>query len=150
MWGSVYFERREKKVEDAMLKALREAEYCLHSSIRFSAIAKEPSLESISAPEDHGNLYHYAYYADCIKWLWHGENQKKLNFSKKFRYSDLIKELDAIVVDISYKDSPVCVLRMLSSKLVPINFGYDNTHYTHIELKGIFNPESLRLPHFFA
>lgn len=137
-------------VEETMLKALREAEYGLYSSIRFSATAKKPDLQKIFTPEDHGNLYHYASYATHIKWLWQGESQKKLNFRKKNRYDELAKELDAIVVDISYKDAPVYVLRMLSPKLVPINFGYDNAHYTHIGLKGIFNPESLQLPHFFA
>lgn len=140
----------KEEVEASMLKALREAEYCLYSSIRFSAMAKKPDLQNVSTPEDHGNLYRYAFYADHIKWLWQGGNIKKLNFRKKFEYDDLTKELNTVVVDISYRGAPVYVVRVLSSKLIPINFGYNNAHYTHTEVKEILNLESLQLPHFFA
>ena len=62
---------------------------------------------------------------------------------------DVLEEVRGIIVDIGETEG-IKVVRVLSPDLVPINFGYHTSHYTHhaVALKSDMNKN--RLPHYFA
>ena len=66
-----------------------------------------------------------------------------------------LDHFDPIAVDITPKE-PACgliVVRVLSEKLMPINFGYGNEHRGHSRMKVLGYEWSVRYPsdpHFFA
>lgn len=48
-------------------------------------------------------------------------------------------------------DAPLDVVRILSEKLIPINFGWKTEHYLHRSIgEGDLSPDSLKFPHYFA
>lgn len=129
-------------------KAFQEAEYCLYSCLKYPDQSNiEPA--SVCTPRDHGKLYHFAKYKDCLKWLWTGNLISEPLSWNSLSFEELSNKMDLIEVALS-DEAPIYVIRMLSPKLVPISFGYYNTHYTHPALEGNYNNKSLLLPHFFA
>jgi hypothetical protein len=62
-----------------------------------------------------------------------------------------VKLFDPVVVQLSPSSSPLKVVRVLSDKLVPVNFGFGTEHYRHHTIKrGELNQLSRKLPHYFA
>ena len=130
-------------------KALQEAEYCVYSYTKYPVYDRiEP--HNVLTPTDHGRIYHTAEYIDSLKWLWSGEIIDNISDWKIRSFSEIVKELELIEIVLSPDNSPIHVVKMLSSKLVPISFGYYNAHYTHSALKGQFDKKSVILPHYFA
>lgn len=140
----------EQYIPQAVHKALQEAEYSLLSSIKYpSASAVDP--QSVITPADHDKLYHQAKYAETLAWLWSGETAYDFGQRSRGRsFAELKEDLQTVTVELSDPHSELSVVRVLSPKLVPINFGADSAHYTHSELQGKVHPDSLILPHYFA
>ena len=134
-------------------KALQEAEFCLYSSLRFPSISNADAIESITSPTDHGNYYHKRENVDKIQWLWQGSLSNQRIFKSTYSYLDLLNILDISYVLINRFDnfSPVFIVKAISPKLIPINFGINSYHYLHPALAQVnIDPNSLILPHFFA
>lgn len=147
--GSAACLTNEKEdIQRTVYKALQEAEYCLYS------ILEKPDYdlikpESVWYPNDHGKLYHQKKYKDSIRWLWSGEITHQLCEDEcVWEYELLKKELrvcKAALID----SGPLDVVRVLSPKLVPISFGYNNSHHLHPEI--IFEcKQNNDIPHFFS
>ena len=110
---------------------------------------------SVSIPEDHGRVYYFKENADKHHWLW-----KNVTSEGYIQKSKIVKSLNwfydeclqLVTVDLSDKKSDIKIVRAFSPWLVPINFGFGSAHYTHSVIQhsvGV-NPDSLRMPHYFA
>ncbi|MBP3634977.1 MAG: YcaO-like family protein [Bacilli bacterium] len=135
-------------INDAMLKALQEAEYNLLLAMENPNYIV-PSIKNIKTPHDHGRYYHFYENSQKISWLW--SNGEYADITETYNFNKLIDDLNAVFVDLSESsDSQIKVVRAISKKLVPISFGYQADYYLHSELKNIINPISRTLPHYFA
>lgn len=133
----------------AILKALREAEYNLYLGLNFPE-KEHISLERVASPTDHGLFYAFPEYLYNIEWLWQGSfTEKKPN--QVFSFTELQKILEPILIDMSENNSSIKVIRVLSKKCLPISFGFGMDYYTHPIVDTIgFHPDSRKFPHYFA
>ena len=108
-------------------------------------------MSEIDSPESHGAFYldrRNLAYADWL--LKAGDAPVGME-----EFKGDLQCYDPIVVDITPK-KPVCglsVVRVLSEKLMPINFGYGNEHRGHSRMGMLSLRWSERYPstpHFFA
>jgi SagB-type dehydrogenase family enzyme len=133
----------------AILKALQEAEYNLLLAIKYP-VTSPPKLDEVKTPEHHSHFYQFSVNTEKIKWLWSGSKTFNLP-ERKHTIEELKRMLDVICVDLSEKGSPIKVVRIFSSKLIPISFGYGLDYYTHPEVSKLnYNPKSREFPHYFA
>lgn len=138
-------------IEDALIKALNEAEFSLLLYLNHSDSRKvEP--KDVCTPEDHGKLYaQSADYLNNISWLWE-LNETEYEIPKpRSSFDNLIRVLNPIVVDISDDKYSIKVVRVISDKCLPISFGYNMDYYTHSIVSEInYDNESRMNPHYFA
>lgn len=144
----------KKSVDDAILKSAQEAEYNLLLALRYPDMTSiDPS--SVSTPADHGKVYYFKENADKLHWLWKNAISE-IYIQESMAVEDLNwfynKHLQLVTVDLSDKKSDIRIVRVFSPWLVPINFGFDSAHYTHpiIQHSVGVDPDSLRMPHYFA
>lgn len=138
------------EVDSTIMKALQEAEYSLLLCLRYLPKARSVNPLRVRTPMDHGRLYYSKRYAESLAWLWDGDEVESAPELPQASYEELLRKLDPITVNLSEPGSELKVLRVFSSKLVPINFGFYSAHYTHPELSDQVNPDSLKLPHYFS
>ena len=133
---------------EALNKAFQEAELGLimelNSRSRFSLIKPE----DVYSPADHAKYYFPNERLSNLLWLFDGEYAECSNTNSSFE--DLVELYDPVMVDLTLEDPLLKVVRVLSSKLVPINFGYKNEHYTHSSLNRKVSFKELTHPHYFA
>ncbi|MBR0372505.1 YcaO-like family protein [Candidatus Saccharibacteria bacterium] len=141
-------------VGSTILKSVQEAEYNLMLALRYpDMVPIDPS--SVSTPADHGKVYYFKENADKLHWLW-----KNVISEGCIQESMVVENLNwlcnehlqLITVDLSDKKSDIRIVRAFSPWLVPINFGFNSAHYTHpvIQHSASVDPDSLRMPHYFA
>lgn len=149
-------------LEEALNKATEEAEYSL--LIALSSPNPGPIKASeVWTPSDHGRFY--AANRDRareLSWLLNGHETNwdfvmyagARKIDEDSVYTNLYKHLDVICVDITsgFPLSPgLRVIRAVSPKLIPINFGTCTAHYDHPALRGYdIHPDAKKLPHYFA
>lgn len=114
-----------------------------------------PKAEDVLTPDDHGRFYYSRENASKIQWIWEGNSRinQFIDPIIKDDYTRLCEEyLKPIVVDLSKPKCDIKVVRIISTALVPINFGFYSAHYTHPSIisAGGAKPHSLELPHYFA
>lgn len=135
---------------DAVDRAFNEAEFMAMTWHR-RRLRHGMKMSDIKIPDDHGLFYvnpKNLVYADWLLNAVARANEKK-DFNGSLDY------FDPIVVDITPKE-PACgltVIRVLSEKLMPINFGYGNEHRGHSRMKKLGYEWSMGYPsnpHFFA
>lgn len=144
----------KRSVGDAILKSAQEAEYNLLLTLRYPDMTPIDPCR-VSTPVDHGKVYYIKENADKLHWLW-----KNVISDSHIQESTAVEDLDRfysehlqlVTVDLSDRKSDIKVIRVFSPWLVPINFGFDSAHYTHpiIQHSVSINPNSLRMPHYFA
>ena len=135
-------------VESSILKALQEAEYMLYSFMKQPIREISPSL--VWTPIDHGLLYATKKYINNIKWLWSNNDMITTIPCPQYSYDKLIHILDPIVVNMT-TDEKIKVVRVLSKKCLPINFGDSYNLTDHPVMKTLnIDPKSMELPHYFA
>ena len=140
-----------KNIENVINKSIQEAEYSLLTNLQDIDQSKyQIAPEDVLTPSDHGRLYYSAEYANKLQWLWSGTTKDQICTKLSKYFAELVQELELIVVDVSPQNAELCTVRVISQKLVPINFGFYTAHYTHSELVGKINPDSLILPHYFS
>ena len=110
------------------------------------------NMREVWYPDDHGRFYINPKNFVYAKWLLEGA--KESNVTTGDFNGDLYR-FDPVVVDITPKElnCGLTVVRVLSEKLMPINFGYGSEHYGHsrMEVLGLqWNAEYPSPPHFFA
>lgn len=135
---------------DAVDRAFNEAEFMAMSWHR-RKLRYDMKMSDIKIPDDHGLFYVNPKNLIYAEWL--------LNTAT---CADEIKDFngsldcfDPIVVDITPKEHKcgLTVIRVLSEKLMPINFGYGNEHCGHSRMKRLGYEWSMgypSVPHFFA
>ena len=131
----------------AIHKSLQEAEYNLLLCGNYLDDF-EVNPKNVFTPIDHGKIYHVEEYAKTLSWLWGGSITNDFANVKTQPIEKLKMELETITIDLSNPEISLSVVRVLSPKLVQINFGFNSAHYSYPYL----NPcaESLIMPHYFA
>lgn len=134
--------------EETAIKALYEAESRLIHGLN------SPHDHEIKPEEVHAVLEHELLYAQSkdyhghVEFLLHGElshTPPRANATIR----ELEERLDPVVVDVSEEGAPLRVVKVLSSKLIPISFGYGADHHTHHTLSEAAQ-ENPSVPHYFA
>lgn len=137
-------------VDNAMIKALQEAEYNLQLALENPKV-KKIKKELIKSPQEHGRYYYDYKNAKKIEWLWKSNSVSNKKIKKIENIDLVVKKLDVVFIDLSEKNSSLKVVRAVSKKLVPISFGYHYDYYLHPHLKKIkFNKKIRDLPHYYA
>lgn len=144
----------KNSVDDAILKSVQEAEYNLLLALRYpDTIPIDPS--SVSTPANHGKVYYFKENAEKLRWLW-AEAMPEGHIRESTTIADFDwfcnGQLRLVTVDLSDGKSDLKVVRVFSPWLIPINFGFNSAHYTHpvIQHSVGVNPDSLKMPHYFA
>ncbi len=132
-----------------MVRAMEEAEYNLCLAIQYPCDYKVDP-QAVATPMMHETVYHLSRYAKKLEWLWSGEMTNEITERAPHELGELESKLKLVTVDLSVLGSELKVARVFSPKLVPINFGFNTAHYTHPEIRGKIDPESLESPHCFG
>ncbi len=108
-------------------------------------------MNDVQSPDDHGLFYIDPKNLVHAEWLLEAKESEVAtkDFDGDFR------RFDPIVVDITPKEHNcgLTVVRVLSEKLIPFNFGYGSEHYGHprIAVLGLrWSVKYPSVPHFFA
>jgi ribosomal protein S12 methylthiotransferase accessory factor len=98
---------------------------------------------------DHELLYAQSKeFHEHIRFLCEGKVTTDIPTSST-SFAELQRNMEAIIVDVSGDDLLLSVVKVLSPKLIPINFGYGTEHHKHHTLCRRYNT-SLGFPHYFA
>lgn len=136
--------------KDAMERSFNEAEYMLLSwwHARPKRIINISDVVSVI---DHGKLYFRPGQQHHLSWLLYSEESRPENRECK---KNIFAQFNPVVVDITpNKNMSLHVVRVLSEKLMPLNFGYGGEHYRHLRLKMLglnYQWKFPAQPHFFA
>lgn len=136
------------KFEEAAIKAFHEAESRLIYGLN------EPNPRRIMPAEVHSVLDHELLYAQSrdfhghLQFLFDGLRSDIAPVAHSTP-SKLAEDLEIVTVDVSEESVPLKVVKVLSGKLIPINFGFGTSHYTHKTLRRL-DDATLSVPHFFA
>jgi len=133
--------------EDALDKAFQEArlttETVLHSQ---PEVALTP--EDVKTVAGHGEFYAHADHKSKMTWVWQGERVTRPP-KPTVTIEELINLLDPVAIELSPPKAPLYVVRVICETLMPIGFGFGNTHHLHASQTSV-HPDSLSLPHDFA
>jgi hypothetical protein len=138
----------------AALKAFDELESTMLSWTKNRS--KSITIEEIDTPHDHGVYYAFKDSHKNIDWLYWNQNFIQSLEDKSFSFQDLINKYSPVEVvlkepKITWED--FWVVRILSEKLVPLNFGYWNEPTDHLRFKEIGREMRWSYPappHFFT
>lgn len=135
---------------EAVEKAFDEAEF-MNMSWSHHLPKKVLSVDEIDSPESHGAFYITPQNLRKVEWLLKSDTSdtKDITWEKDLSY------VDSVVVDITPKesDSGLFVVRVLTEKLMPINFGFRNEHRRHHRMRMLgfsWSEKYPSTPHFFA
>jgi hypothetical protein len=134
--------------DDAVLTAFNEAESRLIFNLNTSAIPKI-TPEGVRDVLDHEALYAQSLaYHSKIAYLFEGVVITKRPHIK-YRPEVLIEKYRPVIVRVDTDDSPLYVVKVLSTECIPISFGYESGYFTHhtIDQEKLSDP---LFPHFFA
>jgi thiazole/oxazole-forming peptide maturase SagD family component len=133
----------------AISKAWDEAETLL-IAWRKRHLKKHRGPESVYSPLDHGKLYFQPENLHRVSWLIESPTKDP----QPIPAVDLFEKFDPVVLDLTPKGiGTLKVVRLITEKLLPINFGYGNEHYGHrrfADLGLTWHQEVPSFPHFFA
>jgi thiazole/oxazole-forming peptide maturase SagD family component len=156
--------------EEALSKAFQEVELALDARIRHP-YQRRINPVRVRSVRDHARLYSFPDHVLTLRYLWAGEQLDHVPQPTRST-REILDELDPVVVRLSpltpdelatllvdvvpprtrelLHRGPLSVVRVISDRLIPINFGYGNTHHSHATLVGDVAPQSLRIPQCFA
>ena len=108
-------------------------------------------MDDIKIPDDQGLFYIDPRNLIHAEWLLNST----ICSEKRKDFDGSLDHFDPIVVDITPKEYScgLTVVRVLSEKLMPINFGYGNEHRGHQRMEMLGYKWSMgypSTPHFFA
>ena len=135
---------------DAASRAFDEAEF-MAMTWYHRKIKRNMNMVDVWSPDDHGLFYMDSKNLIHAEWLLKAEESRTITQD----FNGDLHCFDPIVVDITPKgyNCGLTVVRVLSEKLMPINFGYGTEHYGHprIDMLGLqWNWDYPSIPHFFA
>lgn len=135
---------------DAAERAFNEAEF-MAMTWHGRKQKRNMDMKDVQSPDDHGLFYADPKNLAHAEWLLEADESEVA--TKDFN-GDLHR-FDHIVIDITPKEHNcgLTVVRVLSEKLMPINFGYGSEHFGHPRLAVVglrWNRGYPSIPHFFA
>lgn len=138
--------------EKASAKAWDEAEMLL-TGWRRRRSRKALSPDTVRSPLDHGKLYFKAENLKYVRWLLEASQEEPLP-PRTLTPAELLGQFDPVTVDMTPANSgcDLVAVRVISEKLLPINFGYMNEHIGHRRLSDLgleWKREFPSFPHFF-
>ena len=134
--------------EETAVKAFQEAESRLVYGLN------EPNSRKLKPEHVHSVLDHELLYAQSkkyhehVQFLFDGEMSNTSPVATA-SIDSLKEELEIVVVDVSEEHSALRVVKVLSSKMIPISFGFGAEHYSHHSLTGATDGRKA-MPHYFA
>lgn len=133
--------------EKALEKSIEEAQYAM---IAWRAGEKRNvRKEEIQSPLDHGLYYAQAKRADIpFRLLNIAPISSMVRHHKEYSYKDLIRKFDPIEV-VLFNSPELSVVRIMSTNLLPLNFGYKLEAINHKRLKQLHLKWRNSEPHFF-
>ena len=140
----------------AIEKSFEEAEYGMLAWLEKKA--ESIKAKDVVSPHDHAAFYALRQDKDIQTWLLRSKqiSSSSLNrlLTNKVTFSAIIKKFNLvkIVVHEPISRDDVWIVRVISSDLMPINFGYGTEYYGHkrISMLGLkWNREYPSKPHFF-
>jgi len=136
----------------AVERAFDEAEF-MAMSWQGRRPKKDMKQSDVTGPMEHGLYYVDRNNLEHVEWLLESKTVALSGIDKDDKFD--FCSLDPVVVEITPPEdySGLHIIRVLSDKLVPINFGYGNEHYGHARFKMLElfrNSEYPSVPHFFA
>ncbi len=134
--------------DEALAKAFQEAESGLLDALARPK-TRRINQRDVTDPLDHAMLYNHPDNLENLRWLWSG-NEVVPAPKATTTLVELVKKLRPVAVKLSPEVASLSVVRVLCETLIPINFGYGTEHFSHPSVRGEANPESLKLPHYFA
>lgn len=129
----------------AVDKAFQELEIAM--SVQSGRRVKRIHPEKVDTPNDHGQVYHFDDYAHKLDYLFDGSFIEEIPSTGG---PDVLKSFDPVYVTVSPEDAPLRVVRALSAKLIPINFGYGRDHISHNSVKESVDQTLTPFPHYLA
>ncbi|MDX2775774.1 YcaO-like family protein [Streptomyces caniscabiei] len=132
--------------DHALEKAFLEAEVGI-DAMAASPRKPFPPHEVVSV-SDHADFYAAAA-PETLSWQWSGAYVAELPLPTSTSDA-LLGQLECVVVRLSPPEAPLAVARVISPRLVPIGFGFGQTHHLHASLAGVVSSRSLSMPHDFA
>lgn len=142
-----------ENLEKAVVKAMNEAEFLYHGWK--SSEKKEIDYSKVKSTTDHGDFYaaHKLNEFSELDWILSGKESENITH-KKISYRDAIKKVDPIVINLlDDTESGVKVVRAMSKKFIPMNFGYGSEHYRHERVNQLnleWGWDYPALPHLLA
>lgn len=135
----------------AIEKSFAEAEFMLTSWSENKQDKITP--EEVKEVHDHALLYFYPDHIDKLQFILNAE-EKWVDVNHVYDI-DSIKKFEPIVIDLKRKNFPedLCVVQVLSKKLMPINFGYGLEAYKHNRINELglqWVHDYPAFPHYFA
>ncbi|MEK7576074.1 MAG: YcaO-like family protein [Patescibacteria group bacterium] len=135
---------------DAAERAFNEAEF-MAMTWHGRKQKRNMDIRDVQSPDDHGLFYSDPKNLVYAEWLLEANG----NQIPPKDFSGDLSRFDPIVVNITPKeyDCGLTVVRVLSEKLMPINFGYGSEHFGHPRMAVVglkWNMEYPSIPHFFA
>lgn len=134
--------------DETAIKAFHEAESRLIYGLN------ETNVGTLEPGDVHSVLDHELLYAQSkkfhehVQFLFDGKSSDVVPVAST-SFPELKEELEIVTVDVSEAPSSLSVVKVLSSKMIPISFGHDTGHYTHHTL-SCENNGAKTIPHFFA
>lgn len=136
-------------LDEAIIRAFNEAEF-MAMTWQGRKVKRKIKPNEVRSADDHGVFYMDPQNLVHAEWLLKAEigDVTTKNFTGDFF------KFDPIVVDITPKDnsSGLVVVRVMSKKLLPMNFGYGSEHYGHrrMDVLGLrWQKQYPAIPHFF-
>lgn len=139
----------ERSLEEAVGKAFQEAELGVLQKLK--RVKREPRItpKQVHGTVGHATLYAYPDYLDSLRWLWSGSEVEALPIATR-SYAELVDLYQPTVVAFTGPDSPLQVVRVLSPRLVPMNFGFGNEYFSHPAAGAAVTLIAPRMPHYFT
>lgn len=124
-------------MEPALMKAFDELEATLMSWLKEHNAAV--ATDDIESPHNHGIYYANLRDQRDMEWLFESTKATRSVSYPKVDYTDLLKKYSPVevVLQQAASEQDLWVVRVLSDKLMPLNFGYGNEATLHKRLKGL-------------
>lgn len=133
--------------EVAVEKAFHEAELALFSAID-NRKTRKINPDKVWSPADHGRLYLHPELKSEIEWLW---SSKEYSPMRLVNTANIYEKYRPVAVTLSEGNDILKVVRVFSTSLVPISFGYLNDYYLHPKARSstsyLYKPQ---VPHYYA
>ncbi len=131
--------------DSAVAKAFHEMEVGL--SVNRDRRLRRVDYDKVDTPANHGALYHFNDYSSELEYLFAGA---EVDTTPHVGGINVLDQFNPVFITVSPPNSPLYVVRVVSDKLLPINFGYGRDHVAHHLVKDLVDQDVVPFPHYLA